>query len=100
ASIDMQAFLEQWRNELGIEVEVRQTDFATFLADQDAGRLQAFNAGWIMDYPDPESVMDLKFHSESALNDVNYTNEEVDRLLEAARVEQDADTRQDLYRQA
>ncbi len=100
ASIDMQAFLEQWRNELGIEVEVRQTDFATFLADQDAGRLQAFNAGWIMDYPDPESVMDLKFHSESALNDVNYANEEVDRLLEAARVEQDPDARLDLYRQA
>lgn len=62
--IDTQAFIQQWREELGIEVRIQQTDFATFLADQDAGRLQMFNAGWIMDYPDPEDILDLKFHTE------------------------------------
>ena len=36
AAIDTQAFLEQWRTELGLDVEIRQTDFATFLAEQDA----------------------------------------------------------------
>ncbi|MPZ98849.1 MAG: hypothetical protein GEU80_05820 [Dehalococcoidia bacterium] len=100
ARIDTQAFLEQWRTELGINVEIRQTDFATFLADQDAGRLQMFNAGWIMDYPDPESILDLKFHSESNLNDIEYTNEEVNGLLEAARVEQDPERRIQLYQEA
>src|SRR3546814_11301484 len=66
-------------------VEIRQTDFATFLADQDSGRLQAFNAGWIMDYPDPEDILDLKFHSDSALNDIVYSNPEVDRILDQDR---------------
>ena len=96
--IDTQAFIQQWREELGIEVRIQQTDFATFLADQDAGRLQMFNAGWIMDYPDPEDILDLKFHSRSELNDVGYANAEVDALLEQARVEQDADARLGLYR--
>src|SRR3546814_7102424 len=31
ASIDMQAFVQQWVEHLGIDVEVRQTDFASFL---------------------------------------------------------------------
>ncbi len=100
ASIDMQAFIEQWRTELGLEVSIRQTDFATFLADQDSGRLQAFNAGWIMDYPDPEDILDLKFHSDSALNDVGYSNPEVDAILDQARTEQDPEARLDLYREA
>ena len=100
ARIDTQAFIEQWRQELGIEVQIRQTDFATFLADQDAGRTQAANAGWVLDYPDPESVLDLKFHSGSSLNDVGYSNEEVDALLDQARVEQDPDARLQLYRDA
>ena len=49
AAIDTQAFLEQWREVLGVEVQVRQTDRATLTADLDAGRLQLFNDGWSMD---------------------------------------------------
>ena len=100
ARIDTQAFIEQWRQELGIEVRIQQTDFATFLDDQDSGRLQMFNAGWIMDYPDPEDILDLKFHSDSTLNDVGYSNVEVDALLTQARVEQDSGTRLALYQEA
>ena len=98
AGIDTQAFLELWK-QIGLNISIRQTYFATFLADQDAGRLQAFNAGWIMDYPDPEDILDVKFHSGSPLNDVDYKNAEVDRLLDAARVEANANRRLDLYRQ-
>ena len=100
AGIDTQAFLEQWRTELGIEVEIRQTDFATFLADSDAGRLQMYNAGWILDYPDAEDILDLKFHSQSSLNDIGYANEELDALLDRARVERDPELRIKLYQQA
>lgn len=100
ARIDTQAFLEQWRIELGLDVEIRQTDFATFLSEQDAGLLQMFNAGWIMDYPDPEDILDLKFHSSSELNDLGYENAVVDDLLEKARVELDPVFRLELYREA
>lgn len=98
AGVDTQAFLEMWK-QIGLNISIRQTDFATFLADQDAGRLQAFNAGWIMDYPDPEDILDVKFHSGSPLNDVGYKNPEVDKLLDAARIEANAGRRLDIYRQ-
>lgn len=98
--IDTQAFVEQWRQELGIEVAITQVDFATFLADQDAGRLQMFNAGWIVDYPDPENIIDLKFNSTSTLNDVGYSNPQIDEVLNTARMEQDPERRLQLYQQA
>lgn len=98
ASIDTQAFLEQWRD-VGITVEIRQADFATYLSEVGSGRVQMFGAGWVMDYPDPESILDLKFHSESQLNDVSYKNPEVDDLLDRARIEPDPQRRIDLYKQ-
>ena len=82
AGIDTQAYIEQWKTILGLNVEIKQLDFATFIADQQANKLQMFNAGWIMDYPDPEGLIDLKFHSKSTLNDQNYSNPAVDRLLD------------------
>ncbi len=82
-SVDTQAFIEQWRNVLGVEVQIRQSDAATFFADVDAGRLQMFSTGWIMDYPDPEDILDLKFHSRSSLNDIEYENPALDRILRA-----------------
>lgn len=97
--VDTQAFIQQWHDILGIDVKIQQTDFATFLADQDAGRLQMFNAGWIVDYPDPENILELKFHSGSTLNDINYQNPEADRLLDQARTERDTERRLALYQQ-
>jgi len=100
AQLDTQAFLEQWRTELGLNIEIRQTDFASFLAEQDAQQLQMYNAAWIMDYPDPEDILDLLFHSDSDLNHMGYSNPQVDSLLEAARVELDPDARLELYAEA
>ncbi len=100
AGVDTQAFVEQWKQNLGINVEIQQTDFATFLSQQDAGQLQMFNGGWIMDYPDPEDILDLKFHSGSKLNDVGYSNPQVDKLLDQARTEADSSQRLQLYQQA
>ena len=97
AGIDTQAFLEQWRTELGLQIEIRQTDFASFLAEQDARQLQMWNAAWIMDYPDPEDILDLLFHSKSDLNHMGYTNTEVDGLLEQARTELDPSARLAIY---
>ena len=99
-SVDTQAFIEQWKNVLGVDVQIRQSDAATFFADVDAGRLQMFSSGWIMDYPDPENILDLKFYSKSSLNDIEYSNPQLDSILERARVERDPGTRLKLYQDA
>ena len=53
-----------------------------------------------MDYPDPENILDVKFHSQSTENNENYANAVVDQLLENARSELDADKRALLYQEA
>lgn len=97
---DLQAILATWRDSLGLNVAVQQVEFATFLREINAHRLQMFTIAWIGDYPDPQNFADLLFHSQSFNNQTQYNNPEVDRLLETARTERDEAARLGLYRQA
>ena len=94
----LEVILEQWRT-LGIEIDIQQTEWATFLEDVNDKKYQMFTLGWIADYPDPQNFLDVLFHSESNSNHTNYSNPEVDRLLEAARTERDSDRRFEIYNQ-
>ena len=94
----LEVMLEQWRT-LGIEIDIQQTEWATFLQDVNEKKYQMFSLGWIADYPDPENFLDLLFHSESSNNHTNYSNPEVDRLLEEARTERSRERRFEIYNQ-
>ena len=84
--LDMEAIIEMWRTTLGIEVEIQQVEWATFLEDLNRDRFQAFaGIGWQADYPDPHGMLDINFHSESPLNHNGYSNLKVDNLLNEAR---------------
>jgi ABC-type transport system substrate-binding protein len=99
--LDLEVILEMWRTTLGIDVEIQQVEWATFLQDLNDQRLQAFaGLGWQADYPDPQDFLDILFHSESRLNHSAYTNAEVDGLLEQARVATEWETRKSLYNKA
>ena len=99
-SLDMEVILRMWEENLGIKVQIQQTEFATYLQDLIKRRFQMFEIGWIADYPDPENFLDLLFHSKSNNNHTAYENLQVDGLLESARVEADETRRYELYRQA
>ncbi len=94
-----EAIIQAWKDELGVDVQIEQAETATFFADLDAGRYQMFQLGWIMDYPDPEDVLDVLFHSKSRQNNTRYTNLELDAKLEAARIEPDTERRLAMYRE-
>ncbi len=87
--LDMEVMLRSWEETLGVEVEIQQTEWATFLQDLHKRRFQMFAIGWSADYPDPQDFLDILFHSESTNNWGAYSNREVDSLLEKARVEPD-----------
>ena len=95
----LEVMLEQWRA-LGIEIDIQQTEWATFLQDVNERKYQMFSLGWIADYPDPENFLDLLFHGESQNNHTAYSNPEVNRLLEEARTERDRERRFEIYNQA
>ncbi|MFN3974032.1 MAG: ABC transporter substrate-binding protein [Dehalococcoidia bacterium] len=101
AGLDLEVIMDQWKQTLGVEVEVQQVEWATFLQELNRGTLQAFaGLGWSADYPDPQDFLDILFHSKSAQNHTFYSNPEVDLLLEQARVEQDWNKRVALYNKA
>ena len=97
----MQAMLVGWEEQLGITMDLLQTEWATYLQDLRGRRFQIFGGlGWIADYPDPENFLDGLFHSESSNNHTHYSDPELDALLEQARVELDQEARFALYNQA
>jgi len=90
-----------WKQELGVEVEIQQVEWATYLQDLEQSRFQAFaGLGWEADYPDPQDFLDILFHSESSINHGGYSNLEVDGVLEEARTEPDVVKRVQLYQYA
>jgi oligopeptide transport system substrate-binding protein len=99
--LDLEVVLEMWRSTLGVEVEIVQVEWATYLQDLQENKFQAFaGLGWEADYPDPQDFLDILFHTDSEINHGAYSNPEADRILELARVETDINKRVELYRQA
>ena len=99
--LDLEVIIEMWRQTLGVEVEIQQVEWATYLEDLDAKKFQAYaGLGWEADYPDPQDFLDILFHTESSLNHGAYSNLEVDAVLEEARIEADPVRRVALYNQA
>ena len=98
---DVQFLVEAWSDVLGVTVEVRQLEPDSYFYQLEAQVDNLFDYGWIADYPDPENFLDLLFHSEHAGNNVgDYANPAFDRLVEAARTEQDFDRRMAIYAEA
>jgi oligopeptide transport system substrate-binding protein len=96
---DLEAIVYQWRQNLGVEVKVRQLEperFPYLKVEKD----EMFYMGWIADYPHPQNFLDVLFHSGADYNYGEYSNPEVDALLEAAGVEQDSELSLALYQQA
>ncbi len=94
------AIQDMWSTNLGLQVEIQQVEAANFFSELDQGLYQAFSLGWILDYPDPENIVDLLFHSASLQNNPAYQSDELDALVEEARGELDPERRIALYREA
>ena len=99
--LDMEVVIEMWRQELGVEVEIQQVEWATYLQDLNQEKFQAFGgSGWQADYPDPQDFLDILFHTDSVQNHSEYSNPELDAILEQARTESDIERRVELYHEA
>ena len=99
-SRELEALIYEWRNNLGVEVEVRQLEPQRFLYHLNQEKDEMFYMGWIADYPHPQDFLDVLFHTGSENNYGEYSNPEVDTLLEMAGVELDSDLSLALYQQA
>jgi len=99
-SQELEAIVYQWRENLGVEVKVRQLEPGRFLYNLEEEKDEMFYMGWIADYPHPQDFLDVLFHTRADINYGGYSNPEVDALLDSAGVEQDSELSLTLYQQA
>lgn len=84
--------------EAGFEVQINAMEFASSLQAAARGDFEAYLLAW-SGRTDPDGNLWSFVHSRGPQNDGRYSNPEVDRLLDAARVESDVEKRVALYEQ-
>jgi oligopeptide transport system substrate-binding protein len=91
---DLATFMQdQYKKSLGVEFDVETVTFNTALERVDAEDYQInYSFGWIGDYDDPMTFMDL-YLSDSAFNNSFFEDEEYDRLIKEAQTTSDLDKR-------
>ena len=95
------------KEHLNITVNLLQVEFAQHLESIDAGTAPFFRLGWVADYPDPESFLNLYYgkivpepSQPSPINSTRFQNAEFDALFERALSTTNRAERMTLYRQA
>ena len=94
------AVLQQQLRAVGIALDIRTFEFATFLADVTSGAFQIYSLRWIGGNENPD-IYDTAFHSHSfppaGRNRGFYANPRIDSLIDQARRETDQSIRKRLY---
>jgi oligopeptide transport system substrate-binding protein len=96
---DIATFLQQEWNNMGAKVSVNVQPFDRALDLQASGDFQLSFQGWIADYNDPMTFLDL-FEPGSSFNTSNYENERFGQLISGAREEADPARRMDMLMEA
>ncbi len=94
------AVIQEWQENLGVEASVRQLEPEHFIYNLKEEKDEIFILGWVADYPDPHNFLHNLFHSEAENNFFDYSNPELDSLLDRAAVEQDDAIRLSIYQEA
>ncbi len=95
-----EAMIAMWRENLGVNVEIRQIEPERYPYVIEEEKDEMFEIGWTADFPDPQNFLDVLFHTGSKNNTGEYSNPAVDAKLDAARREMNESERLRLYQEA
>ncbi len=91
--------VQQWRENLGITVSLRNSEWKVYLNDVQHLQYQLARAAWIGDYLDPNTFLDM-FVTGGGNNQTGWSNARYDALIAQAAAEVDAKKRAAVLRQA
>lgn len=94
-----ETIMQQWQNNLGIEVELKQTEWNAYLDATRQLDYKVSRAGWIGDYRDANTFLDM-FVTGGEHNQTGWSNERYDELIDLAEKEPDADQRLEILHEA
>lgn len=87
-----QVIQQQWKARLGLNVELRNLEWGVYLNTQQELDYTISRAGWVGDYPDPNTFLDM-FVTNGPQNQTGWSHAEYDRLIAAAAAELDVTRR-------
>ncbi len=94
-----EAIQSMWATNLGVNCKLEMVELKTMLDRKSTGDFEVVRAGWIGDYVDPMTFLEL-FTSYSEYNNGHWVNEAYDELIEKALYEQEPTVRFDELRKA
>lgn len=79
-----EAIQEMWLKNLGVNLSLANQEWKVFINTRSRGNYQIARHGWIGDYTDPMTFIDM-FDSNSGNNDSQYKNPQYDSLVRLAK---------------
>ena len=90
---------QQLQNNLNIKLELKNMEWGSFLDTVQQEEYEMSRYGWVADYPDPNTFLDL-WMTDNPQSNTNWSNKEYDGLIKAASMEFDPEKRMQILRQA
>jgi oligopeptide transport system substrate-binding protein len=93
------AIQQMWKKNLNINISIQNQEWKVFLNNQDVLNYQISRRGWIGDYLDPFTFLEL-FASGAGNNNTGWSNAEYDRYLEQSKTAKSREERYDYFQKA
>lgn len=90
---------QQLRNSLNIPIALENMEWGSYLDKVTKQDFQIARAGWIADYPDPNTFLDL-WVTDGPQNNTGWSNKEFDKLIADAARQRDPQKRMSILRDA
>lgn len=87
-----EALQNMWKEKLGINCTISAQEWAVFIDTRQKGNYQVARHGWIADYNDPISYLDM-WMTTSGTNDAKWSNKQFDSLITKAKATGDQQVR-------
>ncbi|HZG16602.1 MAG TPA: peptide ABC transporter substrate-binding protein [Candidatus Bathyarchaeia archaeon] len=95
-----EAVQDQWKKALGADIKLENKEWKVYIEDLHEGNFQVGRMGWLADYNDPLTFLDLFKDKEGGNNDTRWENPQYKDFLNKSAVEKDPEKRKQLLAQA
>ena len=89
-----------WKKALGVRTELFNQEWKVYLTTRRAKQFDVLRAGWIGDYNDANTFLELLKGEVGTMNPAGYANAEYDALMRKAETETDLEVRAKLMQKA
>ncbi|QST00818.1 peptide ABC transporter substrate-binding protein [Pontibacillus sp. ALD_SL1] len=94
-----QAIQDMWKKNLGVDVELSNSEWAVYIDQLHQGDYQIGRMGWLGDFNDPINFLEL-YKEKGGNNDTRWHSEEFASLLEESQTETDSEKRTEMLKEA